>query len=401
VAVTATPLRTDCCPVPTTVLVLDQHSVGWPDITGSGGGPGLPPETPPSCSNSVRAGWQSGGVSSPVVLAVDGNSLVHRSFHAQAHPEQPSWAVRGLLGQLVAAVDRVRPTAVVIGFDDPNSSLRRERWPQYKANRPDKLETLVEQLALAEDCLRQLGLAVVVPTGLEADDVLASAASFARAHDARTVIVTSDRDAFALIDDTTSVLRIINGGVDASPLMTPDRLVQLLGVRPDQYRDFAALRGDPSDNLPGVRGIGPNLAARLLGEFGSAGAAFADADAVRERLGAGLATRLTHPEARPAWELNCQVMAMRRDLALGLDLSAGPGVLPLAAEVVDRVYRGVNLTWSVAQAVRVLAEVDWSDRPPRPQPTVWADAGRRHRPTPRPAKVAPRRPVAEQLALFD
>ena len=114
------------------------------------------------------------------------------------------------------------------------------------------------------------------------------------------MIATSDRDAFALIDETTTVLRIINGGADASPIMTADRLVTLLGVHPSQYRDFAALRGDPSDNLPGVRGIGPQTAARLLCEFGSAAAAFDDLDAVRARLGAGVAKRLAEPRPRVA-----------------------------------------------------------------------------------------------------
>ena len=189
------------------------------------------------------------------MLAIDGNSLVHRSFHAFSgngdQPSHPAWAVRGLLGQLVAAVDRVRPTHVVVGFDDPINSLRRERWPQYKANRGEKLPTLVEQLSGAVEAMDALGAAVVMPEGLEADDVLASVAARAAATGTRAVIVTSDRDSFSLIDDSTSVLRIINGGVDASPLLTPERLVLLLGVRPEQYRDYAALRGDASDNQIG------------------------------------------------------------------------------------------------------------------------------------------------------
>ena len=102
--------------------------------------------------------------------------------------------------------------------------------------------------------LREHGVAVVVPAGLEADDVLAWSAAGPPTVGARTVVVTSDRDAFALIDERTRVLRIINGGVEASPMLTPDLLALLLGIRPEQYPDFAALRGDPSDNLPGVRG---------------------------------------------------------------------------------------------------------------------------------------------------
>ncbi len=211
-----------------------------------------------------------------VVLAIDGNSLVHRSYHAQARTGlrdddgRPRWAVRGLLSQLVSAVERIGPDVVVVGFDDPDASIRRDRWPQYKATRVDKLTTLVEQLTLAVEVLRDLGVAVVVPPGLEADDVLASVARFAPSAGATTVIMTSDRDAFALIDEHTRVLRIINGGVEASPMLTPERLLTLTGVRPEQYRDFAALRGDASDNLPGVHGIGAKTAARLLAELGSA-----------------------------------------------------------------------------------------------------------------------------------
>jgi DNA polymerase-1 len=344
----------------------------------------------------------------PVVLAIDGNSLVHRAFHAQAKTGtvtadgRPTWAVRGLLMQLVAAVDRVRPAAVVVGFDDPAESRRRERWPTYKATRVDKLDTLVEQLAAAIHVLRELGVAVIVPRGLEADDVLASTAAHAKTLDATTVVVTSDRDAFALIDDTTRVLRIINGGVDASPLMSAERLVMLLGVRPEQYRDYAALRGDPSDNLPGVRGIGPRTAARLLQEFGCARAAFDDLGAVRAKLGAGVATRLADPAARTAWELNCLVMAMQADVPIEVELTSGPGVLPLAADVVGSVFRAQQLVWSVNEALCVLSHAD-PDRLEQQRPSLpsWIDrapSGGYQRPVL--PKLPPRPPEPAQLSLF-
>jgi DNA polymerase-1 len=335
-----------------------------------------------------------------VVLAVDGNSLVHRSFHANGATGQPAWAVRGLLSQLVAAVDRIRPTAVVVGFDDPDRSVRRERWPSYKANRGEKLATLVEQLAQAVEAMRGLGVAVAVPDGWEADDVLASTAAHARRLGASTVVVTSDRDAFALIDPDTRVLRIINGGVDASPVMNDERLVTLLGIRAGQYRDFAALRGDPSDNLPGVRGIGRHHAARLLATFPSAAVAFDDLAAVRSKLGPGVADRLAHPDARPAWEHNCQVMAMRDDLPIDLELTAGPGVLPLRADAVEAVYRSFKLTWSVSEAMQVLAD-HAPDRPPREvvHPPLESWTGPTRPRTPAAPKVKRRKPV-EQLALF-
>ena len=154
---------------------------------------------------------------------------------------------------------------------------------------------------------------------------------------ATTVVVTSDRDAFGLIDAHTRVLRIINGGVDASPMLTAERLVTLLGVRPEQYRDFAALRGDPSDNLPGVRGIGPKTGGppahgvrrrrRGLRRPGRGG---------RGAWPGGSGAGCRAPGARATWELNCQVMAMREDVAV--DLSGTVGALPLVPSAVRATF---------------------------------------------------------------
>ena len=295
------------------------------------------------------------------LLAVDGNSLLHRSFHASARSGfhtadgRPMWAVRGLLSQLSAAVDRVCADAVVVGFDDPGASLRRDRWPSYKSHRVPKPPTLEAQLDAAVEVLRGLGVTVCVPSGLEADDVLASAAAYARSVGVRTVVATSDRDSFALIDDNTKMLRILNGGVDASPLLDPPRLFMVTGVRPEQYVDFAALRGDVSDNLPGVPGIGPKTAARLLAGFGSAREAFDDAagDGARCRsvLGAAITRVLADPAARATWEVNCAVMAMRTDAPLGLDLERGVGCLPLADDAVRATFTRLEL--HVPTAVRV------------------------------------------------
>jgi 5'-3' exonuclease len=356
-----------------------------------------------------------------VILAVDGNSLVHRSYHAAAGSAaslaEPIWAVRGIITQIVAAVERVDADVVVVGFDDPDSSIRRIRWPQYKEQRTDKAQCLIDQLALAMRVLDQMGIRVVTPTGLEADDVLASTAAFAKTIGARTVIMTSDRDSFALIDDTTNVLRIINGGVDASPLLTPARLPALLGITAGQYRDYAALRGDPSDNLPGVRGIGPKTAAKLLAALGSAQAAFDDlatgGKRVVDAIGKGAARRLEAEEAVIAWRLNCQVMAMHDDVDLGLDCTAeaGPGLLPLAADAVRRTFDHLRLVYSLPAALRVLAgsaedvpeRQAWSwpqpEARPDPEPELESSSrswsGKRRFP-PLPPRPAP----ALQLSLF-
>jgi DNA polymerase-1 len=267
--------------------------------------------------------------------------------------------VRGLLSQLVAAVDRVCAAAVVVGFDDRGNSLRKRKWPQYKAQRDPKPETLERQLDLAVDVLRDLGVVVCIPPGLEADDVLASVAAQAPAWGARTVVATSDRDSFSLISEHTRMLRILNGGVDASPLLDPVRLAMVTGVRPEQYHDLAALRGDASDNLPGVTGFGAKTAVSLLTALGSAEEAFADAIGSGERcraaVGAARTRALATPEARERWAFNREVMAMVTTAELGLDLSAGPGTpgrLPLDEGAVRDTYGRFEL--HVASAVRAL-----------------------------------------------
>lgn len=316
------------------------------------------------------------------VLALDGNSVLHRSFHSGARTGyrtddgRPAWAVRGLLDQLVAAVDRACADVVVVGFDDPGASTRRERWPDYKAHRPEKPETLVSQLTDAVEVLRGMGVPVIVPEGLEADDVLAAAARAARAVGWQSVLATSDRDAFALIDDSTRVLRLINGGIDASPMLTPERLKLLTGVTPEQYRDLAALRGDPSDNLPGIRGIGKVTGARLLAEFGSGEALFADLASGGERCrrcaGSAVTTALSAPEAKERWSFNVAVMTPDPGATLGDDVF--DTVLPLAVKPVRRGFAGYGL--SHRQALRVLC----GDDAPVPTPQ---DADPGWRPTQR------------------
>lgn len=341
---------------------------------------------------------------SMTLLAVDGNSLLHRSFHANARlgftlaDGRPAWAVRGLLSQIAAAVDRSCATMLVVGFDDPNASDRRVRWPQYKAQRDEKLSALTDQLDLAVETLTDLGVHVVVPAGLEADDVLAAAAAHARAIGARTVITTSDRDAFALIDDNTRVLRILNGGVEASPMLDPARLHLLTGVWPDQYLDYAALRGDPSDNLPGVRGVGRHKAARLLAEFGSAASAFADAadggQRCRAVLGRALAERLGGGEARSAWETNVEIMSPRGQIPIEVGPDAGVGLLPLPAANVERVFAQYDLF--LPNGLRALAGVDVSAPQHRDLDPEWqprSAARPRFAPLPKPV-------VQPQLTLF-
>ncbi len=333
----------------------------------------------------------------PLLLVFDGNSLLHRAYHAAAtgrlldSGERPVWALKGLVGYLARAAATLRPDAVLVGFDCPVRSARREEYPAYKAHRPEKAADLVTQLTAAPELIRAAGVAGVVPAGYEADDVLASSAALAREHGWRCVVVTSDRDAFALLDSSTSVLRIRNGGFDNAVLVTPAGLLASYGVQPSQYRDYAALRGDPSDNLRGVRGIGSATAARLLAEFGSVDAAWAAldggaADSVRAVVGDAAAEQLGTPAARQAVERNRRLMLMRTDLALP-DLDSAR--LPL---------RLVTMRAALAEHGIVLGPSLWAltggtapaQALPAPHPFL----------RPRPARRTARDPLPGQLALF-
>ncbi|MFC5679130.1 5'-3' exonuclease [Aeromicrobium endophyticum] len=315
-----------------------------------------------------------------LLLVVDAPSLLHRSHHAKAHTGitdragRPTWALHGMLGQILEVIDGFAPDAVIFGLDDRRASVRADFYPAYKAGRAEKDASLVEQLDRAGAMLDALGLATLTPPGLEADDVSATGARWAGDHGWDCVIVTSDRDAFAHISDHTRVLRLINGGVSASPLLTPSRLVAMYGVAADRYLEFAALRGDASDNLPGVTGIGEKTAATLLTQVGPMATVWADVDQNEgrvvsatldswaaetgaRRLGATVVRRLTAEGARERFDFNVRIMSGRDDLDLGLtpDVSGTPGLLPLDAERINRVvgFLGVEATTSLA--IRVLS----------------------------------------------
>jgi DNA polymerase-1 len=353
-----------------------------------------------------RSLWSGGGFyagrvtapSDPLLLAVDGNSLLHRAYHAAATGRlldadgRPVWALKGLVGYVARAAARLRPDAVLIGFDCAEQLARKADFPGYKAQRPDKPADLCEQLAAAPDLLRATALSVAVPDGYEADDVLASSAVKARGSGWRTVVVTSDRDAFALVDAATSVLQIRNGGQDEAVLVTLASLPGICGVEVGQYRDWAALRGDSSDNLPGVRGFGAATAAKLLAAFGSVEAAWAVLDgggdaAVRAVVGERAAAHLGSAVAREVVARNRRLMTMRTDLPLP-DLDAMRLPVDLAAMRRALVGRGIHLGPS-------LWALTGGSPPPEEDLTGFVWPGNR----PRTAE-ARRRPGPGQLTLF-
>ncbi|MGA8257363.1 MAG: 5'-3' exonuclease H3TH domain-containing protein [Nocardioides sp.] len=316
-----------------------------------------------------------------LLLAVDAPSLLHRAYHAHGiaglrdRGGRPAWALHGMLRQLLETIEAFSPDAVVLGLDDRASSVRAAAYPAYKAGRAAKDDALVEQLERCGPLLDALGLLTVTPSGLEADDVSASASTWAARSGWRCVIVTSDRDAFAHIGPTTEVLRLISGGgVQGSPLLNPTRFRALYDIDAADYLAFAALRGDASDNLPGVTGVGEKTASLLLSRVGTMREIWADIDHAggatlvaaldahceehgKRRIGERVRRSLTAPGAREQFESNLKLMAGRCDIDLGLqpDLPGSPGLLPRSAEAVRQVVDHLGVAETTRFAVRVLS----------------------------------------------
>ncbi|GAA2479612.1 5'-3' exonuclease [Winogradskya humida] len=332
----------------------------------------------------------------PLLLVLDGNSLLHRAYHAGAgdgwvdQAGRPVWALRGLVGYIARAAAYLRPDALIVGFDCPHDSARRADYPAYKAHRPDKAADLAEQILGAPDLLRAAGIHTVVPPAYEADDILASSAATATAAGWRSVLMTSDRDAFALINETTSVLRVRNGGFDEAVLVDQTGLTELCGVESWQYRDYAALRGDPSDNLHGVRGFGEATAARLLAAFGSIDTVWAALDAgqdhlVRDAVGEKATAQLGAEGVRSIVERNQRLMQMRTDLPVP---DPGSARLPLNLATMRGALRarGINLgpsLWALTGSLPPQREERDEDPIPDLRPWVFRRglSGRRD-PTP-------------------
>jgi 5'-3' exonuclease len=289
---------------------------------------------------------------SPLLLVVDGTGLAHRVFHAVGGTEAPeARPVERFLGVLCRLATDARATACVVGFDDPDRSLRRDVEPAYKAQRPPKPDELIDFLDRIPALLTELGLAVVIPSGLEADDVLGSAADVAERHRVAATLATGDRDAFALVRPTVSVWFLGNGG--SVERVSPSWLTARYGVKPAAYLDFAALRGDTSDNLPGVRGIGAMTAARLLATYPSVEAALADRQGLARLLGPALTHTLV--DGRSVFLHNRELMRVRTDIPIDLDACNQAldrrtitTVLRDAglAELTDRVLRSFSLLGS-------------------------------------------------------
>src|SRR3954464_966062 len=207
-------------------------------------------------------------------MLLDGNSLAFRAFYAlpaenfKTRGGLTTNAVYGFTAMLINLLRDEAPTHIAAAFDVSRQTFRSERYPEYKANRSSTPDEFHGQIDITKEVLGALGITVLAEPGFEADDIIATLATQAENEGYRVLVVTGDRDALQLVSDDVTVL-YPRKGVSELTRFTPDAVVEKYGLTPAQYPDFAALRGDPSDNLPGIPGVGEKTATKWIQQFGS------------------------------------------------------------------------------------------------------------------------------------
>jgi DNA polymerase I len=208
------------------------------------------------------------------LLLLDGHSLAYRAFFAlpvenfSTTTGQPTNAVYGFTAMLINVLRDEQPTHVAVAFDRGEPTFRHEQYVEYKANRRETPEDFRSQLSLIFEVLDALGIRRLSAPGYEADDLIATLATEAADDGMDVLIVTGDRDVLQLVSDKVTVL-MTRRGITEMTRFTPESVLEKYGLTPHQYPDFAALRGDPSDNLPGIPGVGEKTATKWIAEFGS------------------------------------------------------------------------------------------------------------------------------------
>ncbi len=233
----------------------------------------------------------------PRLLLLDGHSLAYRAFYAlpvenfNTTTGQPTNAVYGFTSMLINVLRDEQPTHVAVAFDVSRQTFRTETFADYKPNRTSSPAEFKGQVELVKEVLAALHIPSIEKDGYEADDIIATLATRAEAEGLDVLICTGDRDAFQLVSDRVTVLYPRRGVSDLSR-MTPDAVREKYGLSPAPYPDFAALRGDPSDNLPKIPGVGEKTAAKWVVEFGSLDELVARADEVKGKAGDALRAHL-------------------------------------------------------------------------------------------------------------
>ena len=249
---------------------------------------------------------------------IDGNSLMHRAFHAvpptmNAPDGRPTNAIFGFLNMFLKMIDAFNPDGVVVAFDKGKPRVRMEMLPQYKAQRPPMDPDLHAQFPMIKELLTALNVPILQSEGWEGDDILGTMARLGEQAGCDMLLVTGDRDMYQLVTEHVNVVSTRKGLSDVA-IMTPESVDDLYhGITPALVPDFYGLKGDTSDNIPGVPGIGPKKASALIAQYGSLDEVIAHADEVKGKMGENLRAHIDDAL------LSRKVATIRTDAPVELD----------------------------------------------------------------------------------
>lgn len=249
---------------------------------------------------------------------IDGNSLMHRAFHAvpptmNAPDGRPTNAIFGFLNMFLKMIDAFNPDGVVVAFDKGKPRVRMEMLPQYKAQRPPMDPDLHAQFPMIKELLGALNVPILQSEGWEGDDILGTMARLGEEAGCDMLLVTGDRDMYQLVTEHVNVVSTRKGLSDVA-IMTPESVDELYhGITPALVPDFYGLKGDTSDNIPGVPGIGPKKASALIAQYGSLDEVIAHADEVKGKMGENLRAHIDDAL------LSRKVATIRTDAPVELD----------------------------------------------------------------------------------
>ena len=256
-----------------------------------------------------------------IFAVIDGNSLMHRAFHAvpptmNAPDGRPTNAIFGFLNMFLKMIDAFNPDGVVVAFDKGKPRVRMEMLPQYKAQRPPMDPDLHAQFPMIKELLTALNVPILQSEGWEGDDILGTMARLGEEAGCDMLLVTGDRDMYQLVTEHVNVVSTRKGLSDVA-IMTPESVDDLYhGITPALVPDFYGLKGDTSDNIPGVPGIGPKKASALIAQYGSLDEVIEHADEVKGKMGENLRAHIDDAL------LSRKVATIRTDAPVELDFDA-------------------------------------------------------------------------------
>lgn len=303
-------------------------------------------------------------------MLIDGHSMAFRAFYALPTEKfttstgQATNAIYGFLSMLATLLNDEQPTHVAVAFDVGRTTFRTEMFPDYKAQRDETPPEFISQIPILKNLLTALGITTIEKPNYEADDIIATLATTAQPLGFETLIVTGDRDSLQLVNNTTTVLYPMKG-VSVIHRFTPQAVQDKYGLTPEQYPDFAALRGDPSDNLPSIPKVGEKTATKWIVQHGNLTNLLNNADTIKGVVGTNLRERIDQVK------LNRQLTEMVKNL----DLTHTPPELklqPVNTETLTEDFN--NLEFGTTLRTKILkargATVDTTATPPQTPTTV-------------------------------